>query len=317
MDGYMQESTLDVIIPTYKPGAEFGVVLKRLHSQTVQPGKIIIINTEEEFWNPEWEEEYPDISVTHIAKQEFDHGGTRNMAAAQSDAKYLVFMTQDAVPADANVLSGLLKPLKKGEAAVAYARQIPKKNAGMIESYTRHFNYPAKGRIKSQEDLPKLGVKTFFCSNVCAAYNHKIFDEMGGFDTPVILNEDMLYAGRIIEAGMNVAYVADARVYHSHAYSGRQQLHRNFDIGVSQKQNKELFEKYPSEKEGIALVKKTASYICKNGKVWMLFPLFWKSGCKYIGYFLGKHYDRLPRRLDRKLGLDKEYWDRTEGTQEN
>ena len=81
--------------------------------------------------------------------------------------------------------------------------------------------------------------------------------------------------------------------------------------------NFKLFEKYPSEKEGIKLVKKTASYICKNGKVWMLVPLFWKSGCKYVGYFLGKRYDKLPRRLDKGLSLDKEYWNRTESKEEN
>ena len=62
----------------------------------------------------------------------------------------------------------------------------------------------------------------------------------------------------------------------------------------------------------LKLVKNTASYICRNGKVWLLFPLFWKSGCKYIGYFLGKHYRRLPGVLDRSLCLNKEYWKRME-----
>ncbi len=312
MQEYERNDQLDVIIPTHKPGPEFAQLLTGLNRQTKAPRKIIVINTEEQYWNTAWEEAYPNLSVTHIRREEFDHGGTRNFGASLSDAALLVFMTQDAVPADNNVLANLIRPVAAGEAAVSYARQIPKKNAGLIESYTRHFNYPPKGRIKSRADLPRMGIKTFFCSNVCAAYNHRIFDSLGGFDAPVILNEDMLYAEKVIEADMSVAYVADARVYHSHRYSGMQQLRRNFDIGVSQKQNEKIFSRYPSEKEGMKLVKNTASYICRNGKVWLLFPLFWKSGCKYIGYFLGKHYRRLPGVLDRSLCLNKEYWKRME-----
>lgn len=303
-------SDIDVVIPTYKPGSEFSVLLEKLMKQSVKPEHIIVVNTERHYWDETLEKRFPNLSVFHIKKQEFDHGGTRNFGASKSHTGICVFMTQDAVPADNNMLMNLTAPIKSGTAAVSYARQIPKDGAGLIENYTRHFNYPAKGRIKNSKDLEKLGVKTFFCSNVCAAYNRRIFDSMNGFDSPVILNEDMLYAGRIVEAGMNIAYVAEARVYHSHRYSGAQQLHRNFDIGVSQKQNHALFSKYPSEKEGIKLVKKTAAYICKDGKVWMLVPLFWKSGCKYIGYFLGKHYDRLPKSLSRSLSSDKDYWDR-------
>ena len=98
----------------------------------------------------------------------------------------------------------------------------------------------------------------------------------------------------LIEAGYSIAYVAEAKVYHSHNYSGRQQFHRNFDLAVSQAQHPDLFEKYPSEGEGIRLVKETAKYVCKIGKPWLLFPLVWQSGCKYAGYWLGKRYEKLP-----------------------
>jgi len=37
---------VDVIIPTYKPDNKFLVSIKRLLAQTVAPGKIIIINTD-------------------------------------------------------------------------------------------------------------------------------------------------------------------------------------------------------------------------------------------------------------------------------
>ena len=39
---------------------------------------------------------------------------------------------------------------------------------------------------------------------------------------------------------MAIAYVAEARVVHSHNYTNRQQLHRNFDLAVSQADHPEI-----------------------------------------------------------------------------
>ena len=68
--------TIDIIIPVFKPGREFHEVLSRLSGQTVLPEHIEVVNTEEEYWNPAWEEEFPLLRVRHIRKEEFDHGGT-------------------------------------------------------------------------------------------------------------------------------------------------------------------------------------------------------------------------------------------------
>ena len=69
-----------------------------------------------------------------------------------------------------------------------------------LECYTRQFNYPEKSRVKTKADLSELGVKTFFCSDVCAAYDRVIYNELGGFPRPAIFNEDMIFTGRLIEA---------------------------------------------------------------------------------------------------------------------
>ena len=73
----------------------------------------------------------------------------------------------------------------------------------------------------------------------------------GGFPRRTIFNEDMIYAGGLIKNGFAIAYAADARVIHSHNYSGRQQFHRNFDLAVSQAEHPEVFGGLASEGEGI------------------------------------------------------------------
>lgn len=147
---------------------------------------------------------------------------------------------------------------------MAYARQLPREDSTPVESYTREFNYPAKSRIKSAADLDSLGIKTFFCSNVCAAYRREIYEELGGFVRHTIFNEDMIYAAKAVEAGYSVAYAADAQVVHSHNYTNGQQFHRNFDLGVSQAEHPEIFAAYPSESEGKRMVKDVTVYLRSN-----------------------------------------------------
>ena len=295
---------IDVIIPTYKPGKEFEKLIGRLQKQEYPIHKIIIINTRTDIFPEELK-----IEITHIEPDQFDHGGTRNMGAGMSDADIVVYMTQDAIPVDEKLIGTFAKIFEENpDIGIAYGRQLPREECNIIERYTRRFNYPEKSLIKTKEDLPKLGIKTFFCSDVCAAYRRNYLLSAGGFENPTIFNEDMIFAGKRIYAGDKVAYVAEAKVIHSHNYTGRQQFHRNFDLAVSQAQHPEVFEGVPSEGEGIRMVKATAKYLVRNGYPWKVFMLVYQSGCKYIGYFLGKRYEKLPMWLILKCTSSRKYW---------
>lgn len=300
---------IDVIIPTYKPGKEFEKLIGRLQKQEYPIHKIIIINTRTDIFPEELDRSNYEIEITHIEPDQFDHGGTRNMGARMSDADIVVYMTQDAIPVDEKLIGTFAKIFEENpDIGIAYGRQLPREECNIIERYTRRFNYPEKSLIKTKEDLPRLGIKTFFCSDVCAAYRRNYLLSAGGFEDPTIFNEDMIFAGKRIYAGDKVAYVAEAKVIHSHNYTGRQQFHRNFDLAVSQTQHPEVFEGVPSEGEGIRMVKATAKYLVRNGYPWKVFMLVYQSGCKYIGYFLGKRYEKLPMWLILKCTSSRKYW---------
>ena len=305
----MENIKVDVIIPVYHPGKEFSVLLERLTEQTAVIHRIIAMNTEENYWNKELEQKYPLLEVHHLKKSEFDHGGTRAWAAELSDAEIMVFMTQDAVPADRNLIENLVKALEKEKMiAAAYARQLPNEMCSFAERYTRSFNYPEKSYVRTQRDLSLYGIKTIFCSNGCAAYKKEIYQELGGFVRKTIFNEDMIYAGKLIQMGYGIAYAADAKVIHSHKYSCMQQFHRNFDLGVSQAEHPEIFAGVPSEGEGIKLVKKTINYLIQKRKIWLIPGVILQSGCKYAGYLSGKNYRKLPRKMILWCTMNREYW---------
>ena len=182
----MKEITVDVIIPVYRPGnGSGGSFLKRLDAQTQPVNRYIIMNTEQAYWD-RWLSETgyslpENLSVFHVTRETLTMeppgtlgSGSRMPASA--------CMTDDALPADQYLLENLVRGLTEKEStAVAYGRQLPDRDCGIIERYTRAFNYPEESRLKTREDLPELGIKTYFCSNVCAAYKRSVYLELGGF----------------------------------------------------------------------------------------------------------------------------------------
>ncbi len=306
----MNSYTVDVIIPINHPDCKLDKLLKALYRQTVKPDHVFLLHTveQEEELYPVPSIEGSNITVIPIAKQDFDHGGTRKYGATLSSADILMFLTQDAVPADEYVIGKLLEPYADPWVSAAYARQLAEESVGLVERYTRNFNYPKHSRIKSQEDLEELGIKTFFCSNACATYRNSVYQKLGGFVEKTIFNEDMIMAAAMIRADYRIAYVAEARVVHSHRYTYHQQFTRNFDLGVSHKEYKEVFAGVKSEAEGIKLIKNTMKYLIEKKQYLLIPDLIISSGFKYLGYQFGLHYTLLPPDMVKRFSMNKGYW---------
>lgn len=317
-----ERKSIEIIIPVYHPDEKLDLLLERLERQTVLPETVTLLLTVCGKNQSERQKEVEvienrvnsykknPISIIWIPKEEFDHGATRDYGASRSTKDYILFMTQDAVPSDPHLLECLLRPFLSDEkVAVSYARQLPGKKAGPVEQYTRMFNYPAESRKKTKDDLEEMGIKAFFSSDVCAMYRRKTYVELGGFVKNTIFNEDMIYARKVLDAGLAVYYAADAKVIHSHKYTYRQQFSRNFDLGVSQKMYEETFLGISSQKEGIRLVKDTAKYLVHQKKTYLIPDLIFSSGFKFLGYRCGKNYEKLPKWMIRLCTMSKGFWD--------
>ena len=313
---------VDIIIPVYRPEHTFRLLLQKLQEQTFVVHKVIIANTEQRLWEEYIQKEYGSseaaseefhqmpfaLEIFHVKKEEFDHGGTRRLAVQRSAADIFICMTQDAIPVDDCLVEQLIKPFQDDRVAAVCGRQIPKQDCSVIEAYTRSFNYPETDMVKAKEDLDRLGIKTFFCSNVCAAYRKDIWEELGGFEAHTIFNEDMIYAGHAVGAGYLVAYAANAVVVHSHNYSAGEQFRRNFDLAVSQKQHPEVFSGISSESEGVRMVMNTAKYLLTLKKPWLIINLVWQSAFKYLGYLAGQRYESMKKSRIIRFTMNPGYW---------
>jgi len=289
----MDKEAITVIIPTCSAGRRFVDLLDSLQNQTIKPTQIVVIDSESTDGTAGLAKR-PNCKVITIDRQEFDHGSTRNFGIAQTDSEFIIFLTQDVIPADKSMIAELIKPLQTNpNIAICYGRQLPQPDARPLERFFREFNYPPQAILKTKDSIPVLGLKTFFCSNCCSAIRRSIFNKVGGFKNNVIVNEDMLFAAKAIKAGYAVNYNAQAKVYHSHSYSLPQMYKRYFKIGRFFADNKWLLQYAGLKYYGENILKSGIITFWKEKKPRYIVALLAELAIKAIAYKLGWYYQLL------------------------
>lgn len=275
-----------VIIPTLNAGRSIGQLLTMLLSQDLETPEIIIIDSSSDDDTVAVANKFGAKTMV-IPRQAFNHGKTRNIAALEARGDIIVFMTQDALPADNALLQKLTAPLENSKIAATFGKHIPRSDAPPLEAFARYFNYPDRGFVKGINDVKKYGIKTFFFSNVCSSMKKESFLKVGMFPENVRANEDMLIAAKFILNRYEVAYVPEAMVIHSHNYSLFKLFRRYYNIGSSIKDNQSILQNIDAEEEGIRFVKEQIRYLVKQRKYFWLPRIFLESLSKYAGYRAG------------------------------
>ncbi len=250
------------------------------------------------------------FEVRGVDPAAFDHGGTRNLAARIGpEPDILVFLTQDAVLDTPHALDGLLRAFDDDGVAVAYARNVPHRDANPLAAHARTFNYPARSHVAGAADRDALGIKAVFASNSFAAYRHAVFRELGGFPEKSIVSEDMYFAARAALAGHKIAYVADAAVRHSHNYGPLEEFRRYFDIGVFQRDQAWIRQAFGGAGgEGKRYILSELRYLARHAPLWIPRACL-HNALKMAGYALGQRYPALPLAWRRRFSMHRRYWD--------
>ena len=178
--------------------------------------------------------------VLEIAPGRFSHGGTRQLLMSESSGAHVAFLTQDAEPADARWLERLLGGFQLApDVGIVYGPYVPRPDASPavrleLERWFASLSPDRTPRVDRLDEherstLPAaalIGPRGFFTdANACisrAAWERAPFRE-------VRCAEDRLLAIDMLRAGFAKAYLPDAAVLHSHAYTSAQELRRCFD----------------------------------------------------------------------------------------
>jgi rhamnosyltransferase len=222
-----------LIIPTLNAEKHLDTLIPALQAQSFQPGTLLVIDSSSTD-DTAARFSAAGAEVIVIPRSQFDHGGTRQRAVNRLSPRIevVVFLTQDAVPADSDTVTRIVGAFTDPEVGVAYGRQLPHHGAGAIEAHARLFNYPPESVVLRPQDAVGAGIKATFCSNSFAAYRRRALELVGGFPSGTIFGEDAAVTGRMLLSGWAKAYVAEAQVHHSHSYRIGEEFRRYFDVGV-------------------------------------------------------------------------------------
>jgi rhamnosyltransferase len=298
-----------LVIPTLNAASEWSRLASAIQSQLWFPDEILIVDSESTDSTPELARQ-SGFRVANIPRAQFNHGGTRQWALQfVPDAEILVFLTQDAILADKRSLVDLLKSFDDPCVGAAFGRQLPRPGSNAIEAHARLFNYPDRSDLRTLESRSQIGIKAIFLSNSFAAFRRCALESVGGFPTDVILAEDMIAAARMLMKEWKIAYVAEARVYHSHAYTWWQEFKRYFDTGVLHARESWLLDNFgKAGGEGRRFVISELKYLSANDRVLIPSALV-RTLLKWAGYRLGRSEAHIGNGLKRHLSMHRRFWD--------
>jgi len=300
--------TVSCIIPVLNGAAELRQLLPRLNEQSL-PTEVIVIDSSS---RDETESVCREFAAQYhrIPRREFDHGATRNLGASLSKTPYLLFLTQDALPADNQFVQVMKEALESAGCAAAYARQIPRESSSPLEKFSRGRNYPAESRVLDNSTEKQYGIHNYFFSNSASMIKREAFEELGGFLEKFIANEDMLFSLRAQRLGMKVLYAAGAEVIHSHDYNMKTLFRRYFDIGVFFRQiaDHPALELPAPTSKGSSFVRSQLSALMKS-RQWVYLPrCLVENFTKFLSYKCGYHHTSLPARLRVRCSQNRAFW---------
>lgn len=165
---------------------------------------------------------YGNLRLIHLDKSEYSHGGTRQMAAEVSEGEIMVYLSQDAVPANPHWLAEMVAPFALNDKIVAVlGRQEPRQICFPAMKYDIRAVFNEQGSsdaitLWTRTNPDQLGhyTKESFYSDVCSAAPREFLVNTIGY-RPVKYSEDYEYGKDIVDAGYIKAYNGKAVVEHS------------------------------------------------------------------------------------------------------
>jgi rhamnosyltransferase len=281
-------ASIAVIIPTLNGAPWWDKLVQAIRAQGLASRQVLVVDSQSEDGTVEAARDCGFL-IEQIGRTSFNHGGTRQWALQFfPKAQIVVYLTQDAILASENALAILLRAFDDSLVVAAYGRQLPRPGANPIEAHARLFNYPPVSAIRSLENAAVTGFKAIFFSNSFGAYRRTALEQVGGFPRESNFGEDTVVAARLLQSGWRIAYVAEAQVYHSHAYSCREEFRRYYRIGQLHGTEPWLLRDFgKASGEGRRFAVSEIQYLSKRAP-WLIPEAVLRLGLKYLGYKSGR-----------------------------
>ncbi|UFJ42538.1 glycosyltransferase family 2 protein [Brevibacillus humidisoli] len=318
--------TVSIILPTYNGIEYIEEVLQAVFGQRTRfRFEMIVIDSGSTDGTLDVIKQYP-VRLYQIEKSEFGHGKTRNYGAELAQGNFLVFITQDATPADDDWLEELimgfvLDPL----VGCVFGKQIPRPGCDPITKRDLLLHFEAFSKtdaplLQQMENTPE-GWKLFaqrpywygFNSNVNSALKKDVWQKIRFRD--VLYTEDQLIGREIITSGYKKVYAPKAAVFHSHSYPTFFQYFQRFfdelrgmEMAFGYKEDVRLLRLIP---DTFSITLKDARYIFEEtelpfaDKIYWVYFRWWINFYRRLGAYFGCRHKRLPPMIRKAFSREK------------
>lgn len=161
--------------------------------------------------------------VEPIDRHKFNHGLTRDLGASLTNGRIIVFLNQDAVPANDRWLDRLVRPFDAGDPDIAAVQG----GIAEVEDLDQRFFWDSCGErfyftSESHDWIERHGGIGF--STVNCAIRRDVWEAHPFGYAPIM--EDKKWQREVSAAGYSIVMRQDALVHHTHNYTTRQLLRR-------------------------------------------------------------------------------------------
>ncbi|WP_199621683.1 glycosyltransferase family 2 protein [Paenibacillus alkalitolerans] len=323
---FIKAADVSIILPTYNGITYIGEVLHAVFSQkTSFSYEMIVIDSGSTDGTVEVIKQYP-VRLYHIDKKQFGHGKTRNFGAELAQGQYLVYITQDATPADDCWLEELIEGFQLDPmVGCVYGKQIARPECDPItrRHLVQHFEAFSKTDaplVQYLENTPdgweKFREKPYwygFNSNVNSALKKEVWQKIKFREA--LYTEDQLIGRDIIVNGWKKVYAPKAAVIHSHHYPSMIQYFRRFfdelrgmEMAFGYKEEVSLLTLIP---ECLAMTVNDARYIFKETddplrkKIYWVYFRWWFNFYRKLGAYFGRRHRRIPYFIRKLFSLER------------
>lgn len=274
-----------IVILTKNGQRYIGEILEKITSQdTEYLYEVIIIDSGSSDNTIKIAKNY-QIRLHQIDASQFDHGQTRNLGAKLARGNYVVYLTQDATPANSMWLNNLLTPLEKDNTiAGTYSRHLPRKSCNPILARQIMDIWPTgskKPLLKTKEKLlanKHEPQKIIHFSDSSSAIRKRVLKKLPFPKT--MFAEDVQWEIKVLNAGFKTFYTPKSIILHSHDCTLLDQIRQNYDHAkamliifpqVYRKTRKKVF--FPMD--FLQMLRMDAHYIVRRTRYNTLRKIYW------------------------------------------
>lgn len=304
---------VSIVIPTKNGGKRLDEVLTAVFSQkTEYEYEVICVDSGSTDQTLEILRRYP-CRVYEIPPEKFGHGKTRNYGAGKGTGTYIMFLTQDALPANEQWMQSMIDAMQLEEGiAGGFGIHYPYPDCNILDKrdLPRHFrNFGEENTVFFLEDKERYytdqGYQQYlaFFSDNNSCLKRSVWEKIPYQD--VEFAEDQIWSRQILEAGYKKVYCPYAAVYHSHNYPLKTYFRRYYDEfkGIFQVYQWKMFASAKGiVRQILAMDKQDIRYILNRGnkiprKLYWLHYALVRNRYRCIGAYLAGIYEELPQVL--------------------